>query len=146
VILLDAYALVALLADEPAATETEQLLRAGDCGAMVVNLAEAIDVACRVHGLDEEEVRSILEPLVAAKVLAAVAADESTAWRAARLRVRHYARRARPVSLADCFLVAAAGAEDAIATSDAPVARVARAEGIRVIALPDSAGRRPSCH
>lgn len=97
-ILLDAYALVALLADEPAAAETEKLLREGDCAAVVVNLAEAVDVACRVHGLTEEDVRSSLEPLFASKALTAVAPGEATAWRAVRLRVHHYARRARPVS------------------------------------------------
>jgi uncharacterized protein with PIN domain len=143
VILLDAYALVALLAEEPAAADTERLLREGDCGAVVVNLAEAVDVACRVHGLDEEEIRSSLEPLVAASVLAAVEASEAMAWRAAELLARHYARRARPLSLADCFLVAAARDGDAIATADGPVAHVARAEAIDVIALPDSSGRRP---
>ena len=142
-ILLDAYALVALLADEPAAAETEKLLRGGGCAAVVVNLAEAVDVSCRVHGLEEEDVRSSLEPLFASAALTAVSPGEATAWRAARLRVRHYARRARPVSLADCFLVAAAGAGDAIATSDAPLAQVARDESIDVIALPDSTGHRP---
>jgi predicted nucleic acid-binding protein len=143
VIFLDAYALVALLADEPAAEEAEKLLRGGDCGAVLVNLAEAVDVSCRVYGLAEAEVRAGLEPLFASGALAAVTPTEPTAWRAARLRVDHYARRTKPVSLADCFLVASAGHRDAIATADAPVAEVARAEAVEVIALPDSSGRRP---
>ena len=49
----------------------------------------------------------------------------------------------RPVPLADCFLIAAAGADDSVATADGPVAEAAREEGIAVHALPDSGGDRP---
>lgn len=142
-ILLDVYALVALLADEPAATEVEDLLRGGGCGAVLVNLAEAIDVSCRVHGLDEDDVRAALEPLLASAALASVSPTEPMAWRAAALRVRHYTRRATPVSLADCFLISAAEDGDEIATADTPLATIARAEGVAIVGLPDSSGRRP---
>jgi hypothetical protein len=47
------------------------------------------------------------------------------------------------MSLADCFLVASVVDGVSIATADRPVAEIARAEGIEVIALPDSTGRRP---
>src|SRR5262245_14701639 len=40
--LLDAYAVVALLVAEPAGAEVKELLRAGGCRVVVVNLAEAI--------------------------------------------------------------------------------------------------------
>jgi len=48
--LLDAYALIALLGDEPAADKVEELLRRGDCSASVVNLAEAIPLLVAVTG------------------------------------------------------------------------------------------------
>ena len=47
------------------------------------------------------------------------------------------------ISLADCFLLAAVGHGDSVVTADGPVARAARAEGMDVIAVPDSRGRRP---
>ncbi len=137
-ILLDAYALVALLADEPAAEETEELLRQRDCGAVLLNLAEAVDISCRVHHLDEGDVRAVLDPLVATGKVSLLTPSEATAWRAARLRIRYYARKTRAVSLADCFLLASAEEGDAIATADPPVAEVARAEGIELIPLPDA--------
>jgi uncharacterized protein with PIN domain len=141
---LDAYALVALVVDEPAAAEVEALLREGDSVVVTANLAEAIDVAHRVHGHSVEEVRSALEPLFLARALSARASEEPDAWLAAELRGRHYDRRHRALSLADCFLLAhALVAEDRIATADPPVADVARAEGIGVVALPDSTGTRP---
>lgn len=141
---LDAYALVALVVDEPAANEVETLLREGDSVVVTANLAEAIDVAHRVHGRAIEDVRSALEPLFLANVLSALASEEPDAWFAAEIRGRHYDRRKRALSLADCFLLAhALAAHDRIATADPPVAEVARAEGIDVVALPDSTGARP---
>jgi predicted nucleic acid-binding protein len=62
----------------------------------------------------------------------------------ASLRRRHYDRATRELSLADCFLLAAASRLDAsIATSDPGVASAAREESLELIALPDSTGRRP---
>jgi uncharacterized protein with PIN domain len=142
VILLDAYALVAFLANEPAADEVEALLRRGDAAVTVVNLAEAIDVTQRVHDVGAEDVRRTLEPLLG-EAIAVVNHSERHVWRASEVRTRHYDRSRRPLSLADCFLIAAAGADDEIATSDAPLAETARAEGLDVVALLDSAGERP---
>lgn len=84
--LLDRYALVALVADEPAAQEVEELLRAGDCRVVVVNLAEAIDITTRAHGFALDDVRGALEPLLASEVLRAVSPTEAEAWQAARIR------------------------------------------------------------
>lgn len=140
--LLDAYALVALLADEPAADNVESLLRADDCGVALFNLAEAIDVTQRVHHLGPDEVRAVVEPLLGG-VLALVIPTAGHAWRAAEIRVRHYDRRARALSLADCFLMAAATVDDQIATADPPLADAARDEDVRVIGLPDRAGHTP---
>lgn len=142
-ILLDAYALVALLGEEPAAGEVEELLRTGDCSANVVNFAEAIDVSARVHGIALAEVRDALRALTLGGNLRLIDADEMSAWRAADLRQRYYAKKTSELSLADCFLLASASSADRIATPDVPVACVARAEGIEVIPLPDSSGRRP---
>lgn len=46
------------------------------------------------------------------------------------------------VSLADCIAIATAGPGGTVATSDPDLARVAHAEGVNVVALPDSRGRR----
>lgn len=139
--LLDAYALVAFLADEPAAAEVERLLRGGDTAVLVVNLAEALDVTQRAHGVSEAELRAALEPLLG-DVVAVTVQREDAAWRAAELRTKYYDRRSCPLSLADCLLLAAADG-DSVATADFALAGALRAEGMRVVPLPDSAGSRP---
>lgn len=141
--LLDAYPIVAFLIEAPAAEAADELLREGQSAVPALNLAEAIDVSCRVYGLEEEEVRQVLEPILSSGSLTVRGADEQTAWRAARLRVAYYRRRERPLSLADCFLLAAADGDDRIATADPAVAEVARLEGIELLPLPDSSGRLP---
>lgn len=60
---VDAFALIALLRDEPAAGEVEGLLRRGEAAVTAINLAEALDVLERVDGvprarLDELTARS----------------------------------------------------------------------------------------
>ena len=141
---LDAYALVALVAEEPAAAEVEELLRAGDCRVAPANLAEAVDISQRIHGLPLDEIRAALEPLLISKVLEAVSTDAGDAWLAAELRARHYDKKTRALSLADCLLLAhALSADEAIATADLPLAEAAGEEGVDVIGLPDSDGNRP---
>jgi uncharacterized protein with PIN domain len=139
---LDAYAIIALVADEPAAEDVETLLRGREAALTTVNLAEAVDVARRIHVLSEDDVREAVEPLFG-DVLAIAEPTEAQAWRAADIRVRYYHRRTCQLSLGDSFLIAAAGPEDRIATADAPVAQVARAERLGVVPLPDTAGQRP---
>jgi PIN domain nuclease of toxin-antitoxin system len=140
--ILDAYALVALLANEPAADEVAELLAAGDCAITHVNLCESVDVLDRTYGIAVEESRLVIAPLLSERIRE-IATSDATVWRAGELRVRHYDRRAAPLSLADCVLLAVATDGDRIATADVPVANVARSEGIGVVALPDSAGARP---
>jgi predicted nucleic acid-binding protein len=140
---LDAYALVALVADEAAAAAVEEILRSGDAVITSINLGEAADVLCRVHGFDRPLVRGVIEPMVIARNLGVITPNAADAWRAAEIRNAHYRRRARALSIADCFLLAAAGTGDRIVTADPPVADAARAEGVAVLALPDSSGRRP---
>lgn len=143
--LIDAYALVALIADEPAAAEIDGLLRSRDAGMTVVNFAEALDVLQRRYRLSVEEIRQALEPLVLGGVLSVVGSDENDAWLAASLRANHYNRKTRAVSLADCFLLAhAVAGQDEIATSDSPLAAAARVEGVGIVPLPSTVGKRPT--
>jgi predicted nucleic acid-binding protein len=143
VTLFDAYALVALFGEEPAAGEVEQLLRSGGCRVGLLNLSEAVDVLGRIHQLEQAEVRLPIELLVETERLALVAPSAETAWRAAELRTAYYARSDWALSMADCFLLATADPDEEIATADPAVAAVARKERLAVRALPDSSGRRP---
>ncbi|MFN8176110.1 MAG: PIN domain-containing protein [Solirubrobacteraceae bacterium] len=140
--MLDAFALVALALDEPAAGEVEALIRRGTCSVSAVNLAEALDQLGRVHGHTQEALRAAFGPILGEAVVV-LGVDEPTAWASAELRRRHHRRRHSELSLADCVALATAAAAGAIATADPPLAAAARAEGIDVIALPDSEGRVP---
>jgi uncharacterized protein with PIN domain len=141
--LLDAYALVALIADEPAAAEVETMLRAGDCGVVVTNLAEAVEICARVHALELRAIRQALEPILGDSLEVVVSTDVE-AWQAAALRSAHYNKQTSPLSMADCLLLAHATlSDDSIATSDPPLAEAARREGLDVEPLPDSSGVRP---
>lgn len=142
-ILLDATALVGALLGEPSADEVETLLREGDAGITSANLTEVIDVMVRVFGNDLETVESKLVPLLVTS-LPVIGLGEAEARLAAEIRISHYHRRDAPLSLADCLLLGTALVLDAaVATSDAPLARVARLEDIELIALKDSDGKKP---
>jgi uncharacterized protein with PIN domain len=144
VTLLDAFALVALVADEPAAERVEAILRDGDARVVVVNLAEAVDICSRVRNLSIAEVRAAIEPLILGNVLSLAVSDEPQAWLAAEIRSEHYDRKSAALSMADCFLLAH-GVTDGgpIATSDPPLASVAAGLEVEVVGLPDSSGKRP---
>lgn len=143
-ILLDAFALVALLVDEPAAAEVDALLRGSDCAVTAVNLAETLDVGVRVLGRDPEVLSAKLLQL-RGSVLGLVEVGEDEAREAARLRWTHdHHRRTAALSLADCLLLAGARLRGAaVATSDPPLAAAARRESLAVVALPGSTGTRP---
>lgn len=130
-VLLDAFALIALLAEEPAADEVEALLRRGDAAITAVNLAEALDVLQRVQEVSRERLEAVTTPLVSDR-MTLVAIDERIARDAADIRARYYHRTRAPISLADCILLAATGEDDALATADGPLIRVAEAEHLRV--------------
>ena len=142
-IVLDAYALVALLGDEPAADAVSAMLGSGGCRISAINLAEAVYVSTSAHGLEPEDVRDVLVPLILEETLVVDPPGADVAWRAAGLRREHYVKRTSEVSLADCFLLAAARPGDAIATADPAVAKVALSEGVELLGLPDSRGRHP---
>jgi predicted nucleic acid-binding protein len=134
-VLLDAYALIALLADEPAADEVEALLRRGEAAITAVSLAEALDVLQRVQRIPRDRLEAATTPLVGGG-MTLVPVDERIARDAADIRARRYHRSRAPLSLADCMLIAATGESDELATADAPLIRVAEAENVRVRRLP----------
>lgn len=141
-IALDAFALIAYLTDEPAATEVEALLRE-PCIVSSVNLAESLDVLGRVRGIPHAELRGLVDPLLA-DAISVETTTAAAAWQASSFRKRYYDRSARPLSLADCFLLSTASTHTAsVATADPAVAYVAREESLEVVSLPDTAGRRP---
>jgi predicted nucleic acid-binding protein len=110
----------------------------------VLNLSEAADVLQRTHDIDVAATRGVVSTFTGSS-LAVVEMDERCGWRAAELRARYYRRRGSEISLADCVLLATATpGRDAVATSDPPVTRIAGAEGIAVVPLPDRRGHRPA--
>jgi uncharacterized protein with PIN domain len=144
VILLDAYALTALLAEEPAAEEVEALITNERTAVAAANLAEAADRLARIHEITVPRTRAAVESLVSSIDMHIHAVEPAHAWRAAELRVKHYHRTHRPLSLGDCLLLAMTGEEDRLATADPDVLATANEEQIQWIALPDSRGRRYS--
>jgi predicted nucleic acid-binding protein len=135
VILLDAYALIAFLTGGPATGDVRGLLRSGEAGVATANLAEALDVSARVHGLPIARACDVLDPLFETSLIA-VDLDRDIARRSADARARHDLRTSRAISLADAILIASAGSGDRIATADAALLAVAEAEGRTTIGLP----------
>lgn len=143
---LDAYAVVATLADEPASLDVERVLRSKTDRSCIsaANLAEVIDRLVRIHGFELEDVWQRLDLLRAARVHI-VEVDELIGRRAGELRASHYHRERGAVSLADCLALASAEAVgEPLATPDPALAAMAWAERVVVVALPDSGGRRPT--
>jgi predicted nucleic acid-binding protein len=136
-LLLDAFALIALLANEPAADVVETLLRRGGCAFTAINLAEALDVLQRVERVPSAQLTALTAPLLQG-VLELLPVEERLAREGADIRARRYHPTRAPVSLADCVLVAAGRTVGAVATADVPLARVARAEGVTVTRLPSA--------
>jgi PIN domain nuclease of toxin-antitoxin system len=141
-ILLDAYALIALLAEEPAANEVGQLIAGGSTVVAAPNLAETADRLGRIHGIAVQRTRAAIESLEQSTDLRVQATERGHAWRAAELRVKHYHRTRRPLSLGDCLLLAMTTEEDRVATADPHVLATAEKEQIEWIALEDSQGLR----
>lgn len=141
-ILLDAYAVLALALNEDAADEIEELVRTSPVAVTATNYLEAADRLMRRSGWSTSETSERFA-LLFGEPVRVVPVDSAVAWRGAVLRSTYYHRTKCAVSLADCVLLASAGRDDIIATADPAVASVARAEAIELIALPDTAGRRP---
>jgi predicted nucleic acid-binding protein len=133
--LLDAYALIAFLVGGPATKQVRAILREGDAAVATANLAEALDVSQRVHGLPISRAVEILDPLLE-EALTAIPLDSAVARRAAEIRAGHYHRSSRPISLADAVLIASARDGHRIATADPDVLAVAEAEKLESLSLP----------
>jgi predicted nucleic acid-binding protein len=126
---LDAYALIALRLDEPAAEAVERILRGGDAAVTSVNYGEALDRLVRGRRIPEPRVRAAFEPLLDSS-LRRVDVGFPLVEAAVRLWAKHYHRERRPLSLADCICIAAAGPDGAVATADEAMLAVAEAEGV----------------
>ncbi len=107
------------------------------------NLGEVMDVCVRVHGNAEGAVLEKIEWLIAGG-LEVVPLDLTLALAAGALRARRYRKRECEISLGDSMAAALAAARRRpLATADPDLARASWAEGIEVLPLPDSRGRRP---
>jgi predicted nucleic acid-binding protein len=118
-------------------------LHRGDCATPAPCVAEIVDRLARRWGSSADEIARQLGPLIDESV-AVLRIDSRVAWRAGEIRASHYHRKTAALSLADCILLAAAGPDDEIATSDRAVAATAHRLGIGLIPLLDSMGERPS--
>ena len=138
-IVLDSYAVIAFLRDEPAAIRIGTILASEDeMKLSALGVAEVLDNLIRLAKVDEDE--AVLD-------LAELALDDSIsvtaelAMRAGMLRARHYHRTNRAVSLADCVAAEAARALSApLATSDPHLLDMCSDEGVQTLALPDRNG------
>jgi PIN domain nuclease of toxin-antitoxin system len=142
-VLIDASALIALLGAEPGAAEVKDLLDRGGAGMTALNLAEAVDRLQRRYGLGVEQTRPVIEGLLT-EALELVPLDPVRAWRAGEIRASHYHRTSCPLSLADAVFLASVPAGAKLASSDTDVLAVAVEEGLAILPLLDSQGRRPS--
>ena len=124
---LDAYAVLAYLKDEPAASEVRALLSDRDASLTAIGIAEVLDHLVRIVGADEEDAALDIAQL---DLLDGIGLDSRTAVAAGRLRARHYHRTRCPVSLADCFAAEVARPQGhTLATSDPHLLDVYHAEG-----------------
>lgn len=136
-IVLDAYAVVALLKGEVAANEVRQLLASGDEASLTaLGVAEVVDHLIRLAGADEDD--AVLD--VAQLGLDSPSpVDAGLALRAGLLRARHYHRRNRAVSLADCVAAETArSVGSSLASADPHLLDICRDEGIAFIPLSDT--------
>jgi predicted nucleic acid-binding protein len=135
-ILLDAAPLIAFFTGDAGAAETRELIDGREAVAVaVVNLAEVFDVLIRVYGVSDAEMRATVEPLIGDPI-GVVSPTAEAGRRAGMLRARHYRKRTCELSLADCFLLAAVGEGDRVATPDRAVLRVAGVEGLGAVPIP----------
>lgn len=136
---LDASALVAVILGEPAMKQVLGIVRRGDTAMTAANILEVYDVASRREGIPPQKVREIVEPLFEGTI-EPVGVDADLARAAADIRIEHYHRKTRPLSLADVTLLAAARPRDSIASSDSDLLATAAELGIETIELPPSDG------
>jgi PIN domain nuclease of toxin-antitoxin system len=136
---LDAYAVLALLKDEGAAELVEQVIREDRSAALTaLGLAEVLDHLIRLAGVEEDD--AVLD-IAQIGLSEPFSIDADLARRAGMLRARHYHRKARSISLADCVAAEVARLNGvAVATADPHLLDTCHAEGVSFIALPDTNG------
>ena len=132
--LLDAYAVVAFLTGGPAAPQVRAILREGNAALATANLCEALYVSERRVGIPVHRAIEALDPLLGTTITL-LGLDLDISHRAAEIRVIHYNRQTRPISLADAILIASAAREHAIATADPDVIAVADEEHLDTVRL-----------
>ena len=133
-VVLDAYAVLAVLKGERAAAPVEDILRTSEARLTALGVAEVMDHLVRLQGADEDEVALDLAQL---GLLDAPPLTPEAARGAGVLRARHYHRLSRAVSMADCVVAESARlAGAAVATADPHLLDLCRDEGIEVIELP----------
>jgi PIN domain nuclease of toxin-antitoxin system len=140
VIILDSYAVLALLSDEPASEQVERLITGGEIVRLTaLGIAEIVDHLVRITGADEDEAALDLAQLGLAS---APAVEATLALQAGLLRAKHYHRVDRAVSLADCVAAETARSSgSSLATADPQLLDLCHAEAISTIPLPNSQGR-----
>lgn len=138
-IVLDAYAVLALLKGEPAAGRVRQLVEGDEASSLtVLGVAEVLDHLVRIVGASDEDAALDLAQLGLAEP---APLDAPVAMRAGLLRARHYHRRDRAVSLADCVAAETARSSSLpLASADPHLLDLCAVEGIDLLALPDSQG------
>src|SRR2546429_1361687 len=139
-------AIIAALSREPAMADVERLLRDEDDPPRMaaVNLAEVVDVLVRVKSFHRDQVAQAVSWLEAGG-LTVIATTAEIARSAGHLHARHYHHKICAISLCDCVALATARAlDERLATADPALTAVSHREGVALIELPDSAGRRAS--
>ncbi len=141
----DAEPLVAILLGEPGGLVGGPMLaeKPAEHAICALDAAEVVNIVARRSASSPINVIDLFEGWIEAG-LRVVPLGWDRARRAAELRSVHYHRTQCAVSLADCGAIALAeqlGAD--LVTSDRAMLKVARAEGIAVLPVPDSSGRTP---
>jgi PIN domain nuclease of toxin-antitoxin system len=139
--ILDAYAVLAFLRDEPAADAVDEIMST-ESGAAVtsVGLGEVLDHLIRVIGIDPGVAHRDVIRLNLGNPIA-VTGDIGAA--AGKLRARWYHRTRCAVSMADCIAAETARSLGVhVVTSDPHLLDVCQAESIKYVDLPDSTGSR----
>ena len=138
-IVLDSFAVLALFRDEPAAPLVQHLVESEeDVALTALGVSEVLDHLVRILGAEEDE--AVLD-LAQLSLTPPISVDLGVATQAGLLRARHYHRKSRAVSLADCVAAASAQVTRAqLASADPPLLDMCQEVGIAVVALPDSTG------
>ena len=140
-ILLDACAVIAFFAGEPAMEEVTALLDSEETTFMTaIGRAEVIDFLIRNLKVDEDTARADLSELPISETLAI---DANLGDRAGAIRGMKYQRTSRCLSMADCCAIAVAQHFClTLVSSDADLLLTADEMGVATKSLPNSSGKR----